>query len=298
MLLVLMIAVAVMTIALLGAAQNYKRMILRDREVEMIHRGEQYERAVKRYYRKVGSYPTSIEQLENTSQVRYLRKKYKDPMSADGLWKPVHLTDIRLKAGGGVMPSGGGTGLNQSPSSTAAAGAATAAQGAAGNGLFGSTVTQTPPGPNAATGAPGSTEGGADTTGAAGTGSNATGGTTGNATGNVTGNATGSNGPAGSGAVLGGGPILGVVSKSAAEGIHSFGDKKKYNEWFFIYDPSQDKGQQMIGPYNPNANLGVGGGGAPGAQNPATPGSATTPGNATAPGTPASTPAPPNSTTP
>ena len=42
MLLVLMLAVAVLTITMLGVARNYRRSILRDREVEMIHRGEQY----------------------------------------------------------------------------------------------------------------------------------------------------------------------------------------------------------------------------------------------------------------
>ena len=45
MLLFLMLAVAVLTITMLGVARNYRRSILRDREVEMIHRGEQYERA-------------------------------------------------------------------------------------------------------------------------------------------------------------------------------------------------------------------------------------------------------------
>jgi len=57
--------------------------------------------------------------------------------------------------------------------------------------------------------------------------------------------------------VLGGGPVLGVVSKMKAEGIHSFGDKTKYNEWFFIYDPAQDKGQLLVGPYNPKMFLGA-----------------------------------------
>jgi hypothetical protein len=61
--------------------------------------------------------------------------------------------------------------------------------------------------------------------------------------------------------VLGGGGVLGVVSKSKAEGIHSFGEKTKYNEWFFIYDPSQDKGQMLVGPYNPNMYLGTAGSG-------------------------------------
>ena len=48
----------------------------------------------------------------------------------------------------------------------------------------------------------------------------------------------------GAGPLLGGGPMLGVISKSKAEGIHSFNDKSKYNEWYFIYDPSQDNGRE------------------------------------------------------
>ncbi len=87
MLLVLMLAVAVLTITMLGVARNYRRSIVRDREVEMMHRGDQYARAVKRYYKKNGSYPTSLEQLEKTNNIRYLRKRYKDPMSPDGAWK-------------------------------------------------------------------------------------------------------------------------------------------------------------------------------------------------------------------
>ena len=69
---------------MLGVAQNYRRSILRDREVEMIHRGVQYARAVASTTKRIGRYPTSIEQLENTNKIRYLRKRYKDPMSPDG----------------------------------------------------------------------------------------------------------------------------------------------------------------------------------------------------------------------
>ena len=58
--------------------------------------------------------------------------------------------------------------------------------------------------------------------------------------------------------MLGGGPMLGVVSKSKVEGIHSFGEKTKYSEWFFIYDPTQDVGKALLtGPYNPNMVMGA-----------------------------------------
>ena len=55
--------------------------IKRDREEEMIHRGVQYSRAIRAYYKKFGRYPTKIEDLENTNNLRFLRKRYKDPMN-------------------------------------------------------------------------------------------------------------------------------------------------------------------------------------------------------------------------
>jgi type II secretory pathway pseudopilin PulG len=242
MLLVLMIAVAMLTITMLEVARNYKRSIQREREVEMIHRGEQYARAIKKYYIKFGNnYPTTIEQLEKTNNIRFLRKRYKDPMSPDGEWKLAHLADVPLKSVGGLSPTGGTTGgTATSPAGGTASGGTTTTSG----------QTQTDPG------TPG---------GASNGGNQSTGGTTGTTIGNtVQGTGTGT-GPGGSSSnptngnpVLGGGPILGVVSKMKVEGIHSFGDKSKYSEWFFIYDPSQDANGKMLvkGPYNPNTFIG------------------------------------------
>jgi hypothetical protein len=52
--------------------------------------------------------------------------------------------------------------------------------------------------------------------------------------------------------------MFGVVSKMKTEGIHSFGDKTKYNEWFFIYVPAQDTGKGLLtGPYNPKMFIGA-----------------------------------------
>jgi hypothetical protein len=244
MLLVLMLAVAVLTITMLEVAQNYRRSIMREREVEMIHRGVQYERAVRIYYRKNnGAFPTSIEQLENTNKVRYLRKRYKDPMSPDGQWQIAHVTDIKLTgftlagAAGAASAAAGSTGLTGAAGSAALA--ATSALQANSSNLT-STGSGTAPGTDSSN---------------PGTGTSSTGGqTAGTATGNgpADTNGTSSNG---AGPVLGGGPMLGVISKSKAEGIHSFNDKSHYNEWYFIYDPSQDKGQQPNGPYNPSLTL-------------------------------------------
>ena len=283
MLLVLMLAVAVLMITMLGVARNYRRSILRDREVEMIHRGEQYERAVKRYYHKFGNYPASIEQLENTNKVRFLRKKYKDPMSPDGAWKLVHQTDVTLKAGGGLMPTSDAGGLGGSQTNPLQPNAG--GSGGTTNGTPQSTDPSATGTSSSGTSNPAQDPGGS-TGGTTGGTTSAFGGTTGSTVGGTTG-ATGPAGSSGNGnnPVLGGGPVLGVVSKQKTEGIHSFGDKKKYNEWLFIYDPSQDKGQMLVGPYNPNMFLGANGNGLGNStQNPQ--------GNGTGTGTGTATPSP------
>jgi hypothetical protein len=245
MLLLLMVAVAMLTITMMAVARNYKRGIQRDREVEMIHRGEQYARAVKKYYLKFGSYPLSIEQLEKTNNIRFLRKKYKDPMSPDGEWKVAHLTDITLKTVGGLTPTGGTASGSITGTSTAGGGTSTTTGGtstAGAQSIFGSSSSN-----------------------ATGAGQNTDSSTAGTNTGTNTSNSTQGSGATGTGGssstngnpVLGGGPVVGVVSKMKTEGIHSFGDKSKYSEWFFIYDPSQDKGQLLVGPYNPNVFIGA-----------------------------------------
>lgn len=267
MLLVLMLAVAVLTITMLGLAGNYRRSIVRDREVEMIHRGVQYERAVRLYYRKFGSYPPSIEALENTNNVRYLRKRYKDPMSPDGQWQVAHITDIKLTGIGGLTAVAGGA---TAPGSSTAPGSAglvqTQLQTNAGNlsGVAAGSAAQ-------------STDSGSTAPGTSSTGAQTSGTNPGNGPADANGPVGNGNG---AGPVLGGGPMLGVLSKSKAEGIHLFNDKSHYNEWYFIYDPSQDKGQIPTGPYNPNlvfgstaSSMGTSGqSGAPTSSNPGMPG--------------------------
>src|ERR1700690_4109372 len=83
MMITLMLAFALVSLALLAALPDIARQIQRDREEELCHRGDQYMRAIQHYYRTLGRYPTRIEDLENTNNVRYLRKRYTDPMSRD-----------------------------------------------------------------------------------------------------------------------------------------------------------------------------------------------------------------------
>ena len=54
-----------------------------------------------------------------------------------------------------------------------------------------------------------------------------------------------------SSAVFGGGPILGVASISKAQSIREFNHKNHYNQWQFIYDPTMDRGGLITTPAQP-----------------------------------------------
>jgi hypothetical protein len=65
----------------------------RERETELAWRGEQYQRAIGRYFRKFGKYPTKVDDLvKQTNGVRFLRQAYTDPMNKeDGSWRFIYL---------------------------------------------------------------------------------------------------------------------------------------------------------------------------------------------------------------
>ena len=63
----------------------------RNREQLLIERGEQYKRAIQLYFRKFKTYPASIEQLENTNNVRFLRRRYADPLTGKNEWRLIHI---------------------------------------------------------------------------------------------------------------------------------------------------------------------------------------------------------------
>src|SRR5712692_12049179 len=80
-LLTLMLFVALLAITAVAVAPSIAFQIRRDREEELIHRGVQYSRAIRRYVKKFERYPMRIEELENTNNIRFLRKRFKDPIT-------------------------------------------------------------------------------------------------------------------------------------------------------------------------------------------------------------------------
>jgi len=87
--------------------------------------------------------------------------------------------------------------------------------------------------------------------------------------------------------VFGGGPMLGVVSANKGPTIREFCSKSHYKDWYFIYDPTTDRGGTLNSPWCPLQNQGFGAAPPP---NPGTP----SPPNTGAPGTVPTTPSVPN----
>src|SRR5712692_11839000 len=109
-LLTLMLFVALLTIGFLAIIQRIDTQIKRDREEELIHRGVQYSRAVRRYFKKFNRYPNRIEDLESANNYRSLRKRYKDPITGKD-FKPLRMTDVQMSFGPGISganPPGAG----------------------------------------------------------------------------------------------------------------------------------------------------------------------------------------------
>jgi type II secretory pathway pseudopilin PulG len=104
----LLVSLAVMMVLMSVAMPVWKTQAQREKEAELIFRGEQIARGINLYMRKMGgaSYPPSLDVLV---QGKFLRKKYKDPMTETDLTLPMNQRgewDI-INAAGGVPGQGG-----------------------------------------------------------------------------------------------------------------------------------------------------------------------------------------------
>lgn len=93
MLLGLMLGASLLVIAAAAMAPTIAMQIKRDREEELIHRGMQYRRAIHTFAKHTGRFPLRIEELEDTNGTRYLRKRYKDPISGKD-FRLLHMADV------------------------------------------------------------------------------------------------------------------------------------------------------------------------------------------------------------
>jgi type II secretory pathway pseudopilin PulG len=255
------------------AAPRVARSIQRDKELETIQRGLQYKRAIQLYYRKLGSYPSSIDQLENTNDIRFLRKRYKDPLTGKDDWKLVlygqaHLHPLGffgqpLSTIAGATAIGGGASSGMyaiTPSNGNGSGVA----GDLGTGLGNNSGAAT--GGNGSSGSPGSGSSGSSfgssgssfgssgsSFGSSGSSFGSSGssfGSSGSSFGSSSptgGPTTGTSGP-GTGTGFGSdsstgsvGPFVGVVPPLNKTAIADYKLQSKYNKWEFNYDPAEDQ---------------------------------------------------------
>ena len=261
-LLAILFALTVLIIALAAAAPNAAKMAQRAKEEELIRRGEQYALGIRRFYKKFGRYPSNMDQLENTNNIRFLRRKYLDPMTGKDDWQPIQFGQARPALGffgqkitttGGQSPSGPGIG----PSTIGTGMGATS--------------------PSSATSSPSSPSSGATATTPSPSGGNPTPSPTAADSSAATATTPDGKSPAGpsgsagnpissdqlTGKSFGGGSIVGVSIPSQKESLKEFQQKNHYNEWQFVYDPTLDP--TMHGGTGAGAATGVPGAtGAPG----------------------------------
>ncbi|MBZ5642321.1 MAG: hypothetical protein LAO19_06145 [Acidobacteriia bacterium] len=224
----LMAVFLVATVLILAAvsAPNLLTQGRREREADMVWRGEQYERAIGLYYRKFGKYPTRVDDLvKQTNGVRFLRQAYTDPMNKeDGSWRFIY-----------VGPNGQ---LIGSVNQTLLQQASIPQSPAAGNFVAGSNA-----GPNSL----------ATTFGAGGQPGNAAGAAPGATTPASSPNPMDSQPQPLGGAVLGGN-IIGVGSKIKQSSVRMYLGEDTYEKWEFIWNPTQlGTGIPSATPLNPAA---------------------------------------------
>ena len=128
LLLVLLFA-AVIAIALYTELPRVAFETQRNREELLMYRGLEYQRAIGLYIKKMQRPPAKIEDLENTNNMRFLRRRYIDPMTGTDEWRMIHtangvLTDSLIKQNNQGVPGFGGnqSGGNQNAGLTPASG--------------------------------------------------------------------------------------------------------------------------------------------------------------------------------
>ena len=81
-------AIAIQVAILLPRAAMQAQRV---REERLIYRGEQYKRAIELYFRKHQKYPKELDDLEDTNGIRFLRRRYKDPLTGEDEWRLIHM---------------------------------------------------------------------------------------------------------------------------------------------------------------------------------------------------------------
>ena len=243
--LLVLFLVTLMLLATISIAPNILTQGRREKETEMIWRGKQYTRGIKLYYRKIGKFPTSMDDLTKPKlgSLRFMRQAYKDPMNKkDGEWRLIYVGPTgqligSLKPPQTLQLSGLAGPAGTTPGTPAAQlGAQTAGQtlGKAVGQIFGNSGASAPP----------STANSANQRNASGDASASAG--TDTASIDPSGAPSGSSDAANEALLASdpttvmGGNIIGVGSKVNQRSVVIYEKAKNYKQFEFIWDPSKD----------------------------------------------------------
>jgi type II secretory pathway pseudopilin PulG len=253
-LLAVLFLVALILIGLAVAAPRVAKDLQRDKETELYHRGLQYARAVRLFYRKTGGYPTDLSQLENTNNIRFLRKRYVDPITGQP-FRIIHQGEAKSPLLG--LFGQPATIQGATPVGTPIGSPVAGTQNGTGNSLFASNTNSSTTNPSA------NTSGSTTTTGTSAD-------TSGGQPGSNTSTGFGTPGSTGSTTVIG--RIVGVSSTSPKESIRVYKKQTHYNQWEFVYDQATDAMLGGVGGIPQGGNNGQTGLNGPGTTgNPANP---------------------------
>jgi len=101
-----LIFVTVIGISLTAGSTYWSTIIKREKEKELLFRGDQIQKAIESYYNGApggggSQYPASLNDLLKDPRYlvtqRHLRKIYKDPMTKDGQWGLITVQGGRIK---------------------------------------------------------------------------------------------------------------------------------------------------------------------------------------------------------
>jgi len=269
-LLVVMFLLALLVLMTITVAPNVLTDGRREKEKEMVWRGNQYVRGIKRYYMKTHRFPVEIDDLvKPKTGIRFMRQAYKDPMNdVDGSWRLIYVgpngqligsLKTQVPGGSGMSAGGFGTPVGMMPG----------AQGS-GSGFGSSSFGGSSFGGASSGGSSfgGSSFGGGNTANST-MGSSGFGSGTPNATGQPDANANGQN-PAGTDSMSSpqaiapaetptiiGGNIIGVGSKVNKKSFMVYEKAKNYREFEFIWDPSKDTAAGVGGSIQTGPGLGT-----------------------------------------
>lgn len=201
----LLVGLGIMSIALSVALPVWRTAAQREREAELIFRGEQYAHAIELYSRRTGGYPPSLDALEKG---RFIRRLYKDPVSGAD-FDPVFLGQVIAGQPVQPRPAPGAPQAGGGPGATGPQGPAGATRGGFAAAPIGQPLAQAP----------------------------------------------------GQRGRVGGGPIVGVVSRSTAESLREYNGRGRYSEWAFVATETTQQagaptGPQAPGPAGPGAGRG------------------------------------------